>query len=382
MTLSHSPHEFWMPEKGLEDPCFRGVLDFWFHRNLNVFDNSNPKEILELTRKLNIQSVIYSLLRKRGISLANGHETFQILRKEALQIAGACAYRHHTIEMLSNRFDRAGIKPIWIKGPSLACTVYPYSDWRTYKDFDLLIAPDDWNVAVQVMEDHGYSSTTCLNWGFFSFEKSFRALDDIPESVDVELHCRLSNRARLCVFSFDELTEDASDASSLSFPFLIPHPVKHFIFVCLHRIGHHPHDRRFTWLMDMMYLVNQFSDNDWEKVIEYSKSKKVSKIILQSLIEVKDIFPVIIPGEVINGLKKQSGSQLEPSEVFLTTHRSKWIDLWTRWWEMPGAFKKIDYLLHWMIPPDNYMDENFGRKSFLEQHKDRFLKALKKYFWK
>ena len=91
MTLSHSPHEFWMPEKGLEDPCFRGVLDFWFHRNLNVFDNSNPKEILELTRKLNIQSVIYRLLRKRGISLANGHETFQILRKEALQIAGACA---------------------------------------------------------------------------------------------------------------------------------------------------------------------------------------------------------------------------------------------------------------------------------------------------
>jgi hypothetical protein len=150
----------------------------------------------------------------------------------------------------------------------------------------------------------------------------------------------------------------------------------------LHRMGHHPHDRRFTWLMDMMYLVNQFSDKDWDKVIELSKSKKVSKIILQSLIEVKDIFPVTIPSVIMNGLKKQSVSQLEPSEVFLTMHRSKWIDLWTRWWEMPGAFKKIDYLLHWMIPPDNYMDENFGRKSFLEQHKDRLLKALEKYFWK
>ena len=84
----------------------------------------------------------------------------------------------------------------------------------------------------------------------------------------------------------------------------------------------------------------------------------------------------------MNGLKKQSVSQLEPSEVFLTIYRSKWIDLWTRWWEMPGALKKIKYLLHWTIPPGKYMDENFGKNSFLVQHKDRFLRALKKYFWK
>ena len=380
MESSNSTHEYWMPEKGLDDPCLQGLLNFWFHGNPAIFEDSNPDELLQLIRELNIQPIIYNHLRQNYKHLLSDQNWLGTLRIEALQIAGTCAYRHHTIEVLSNQFDQADIKPIWLKGPSLGNTVYPRPDWRTYKDFDLLIAPNEWNSAVQVMQDSNYYSNACLNWGFLSFEKSFRPKEHIPGSVDVELHYKLSNRPRLSIFSFDELMEDSIDLSSFSFPFLIPHPVKHFIYVCLHRIGHHPNDRRFTWLLDMIYLVEQFSKDDWRKVIELSDSKKVSKILLKSLSEIQQIFAISIPELVIYELTKQSESRSEPSEMFLSLHRNKWIDLWTRWWDMPGLKIKLRYLLHWAIPPKRYMNESVGKNPFLIQHKDRLVHGLKKYF--
>lgn len=380
MESSHLNFEYWMPEKGIDDPCLRGLLDFWFNGGLDVFDISNSDHLLKLIRELNIQPVIYNFLRQRNNNLFIDQKWANTLRIEALQLAGTCAYRQHIIEILSKQFDRAGIKPIWLKGPSLAYTVYPRPEWRTYKDFDLLIAPSDWDAAIHVMKNAGYDSSYCLNWGFLSFEKSFRPMVHIPGSVDVELHYKLSNRPQLSIFSFDELIEDSMDLSNFPFPFVVPHPVKHFIFVCLHRIGHHPNDRRFTWLLDMMYLIEHFNDDDWNKVIEYSSSKKISKILLKNLSEIQKIFPISVPKLVTRELMKQSESCSEPSEVFLSLRRNKWIDLWTRWWDMPGLTIKLKYLLHWAIPPKSYMNDSVGKNPFLIQHKDRFVKGLKKYF--
>lgn len=380
MGSSTMANEYWMPEKGIEDSCFKRLLDFWFHDSRAIFDATEHEQILKLVSELNVQPIIYQLTRQRKIKSSGDLPWMNVVRTQALQIAATCAYRHHILKELSNLFYQSGICPIWLKGPGLGNSVYPRPEWRTYKDFDLLIAPSQWSKAVHLMNNAGYNSARCLNWGFLSFEKSFHPINDIPGSVDVELHYKLSNRPRLNIFSYEELLEDVKDLSNFSFSFLVPHPVKHFIYVCLHRVGHHPNDRRFTWLLDMMYLIENFNEQDWSQVLELSDRKQVSKIILKSLNDIQLIFLIEVPKFVTVELTKQSESRSEPSEIFLSFQRNKWMDLWSRWWDMPGLAIKLKYLSHWAFPPKNYMDELVGSNPLVIQHKDRFVNGIKKYF--
>ncbi len=372
--------EYWMPERDSDHDVFEKIFGFWFHENLDLFQDTNAKGILKAVREMNIQSVLYDLIRERNISVNFECGWFGDLRTEALQIAGTCAYRQSVIESLALQMESAGIVPIWLKGPALGNSVYPRPHWRTYKDLDLLISSDNWDTTVNLMLQSGYHSKACLNWGYLSFEKAFQPDNDIPGSLDVELHLKLSNRSRLNVFTYQELIEDAVHISNANFPFLIPASAKHFIYLCLHRVGHHSIDRRFAWLMDLHFLIEKFTHEDWQKLLQFSIQNRVSKIVLSNLKEIKGVFPSAIPNFVFDKMTKISEEKFEPSEIYLSPKRNKWTDLWTRWQEMPGWLLKFKYLLHWMIPPKSYLNEAVGHNPILVQHKDRIVNGVKKYF--
>lgn len=380
MRQSKDPKELWEPRRGLEDPVLRYVLSFLVKSDCPPLQGDQGDRILDQCKALNIQPIVYESLKEDSDKDLNDSTWFQTLRVESLKIAGACSYRQQTIHRIVKALHRAGTKPILLKGPALAHTVYPHAHWRTSFDIDLLINASEWGTANEVMLELGYQSSTCLNWGFLSFEKSYAPSETYPEAPLVELHLRLNNRPALCVFSYQELLVNATLMDLLGEHVLIPNKIEHFIYLCVHRIGHFPEDRRFAWLMDLYFLSRTFSDQEWEQLVELADVKKVVNILRVCLEDLNHVLQLEIPGSVRSTLDKRSADEGEESSRYLYQRYSKAHDLVNRWLEIPSTKTKLAYLWRWIFPPKSYMNASFKSKHGLLQHMERILKGIRKYF--
>jgi hypothetical protein len=74
---------------------------------------------------------------------------------DLLQVAKSLATDRTTVEVVS-AFERAGIRSILLKGPSIQSLLYEYEEWRFYGDSDLLISPDQIAEAENVLSDLGF----------------------------------------------------------------------------------------------------------------------------------------------------------------------------------------------------------------------------------
>jgi hypothetical protein len=372
--------ELWEPEQGLEDPVLQHAL-FYLHGDIEVpLSNCDGDRFLDLCKKLNIQPIVYEKLKAGSKGSFVNEPWFTHLRLESLKIAGACAYRQQTLARVVGSMQQAGMKPILLKGPALGNTVYPRVHWRTSHDIDLLIDPEDWDSANECLTQLGYQSAPCLNWGYLSFEKCYSASENYPESPLIELHLRLNNRPLLCVFSYQELLEKAVKISIENEAVWIPDKVDHFIYLCVHRAGHFPQDRRFAWLLDLFYLGQSFSANDWQKVVELAIDKEVATILKVCLEDVNRVLKFGAPEKVMFDLQKQVASGRETSAGYLEQRYSKAHDLVNRWLEIPTAKAKFSYLWRWIFPPNSYMAASFQSKHTLLRHGERIVKGVRKYF--
>jgi len=340
VNLSQSlSKEYWAPRTNAERVLMDRLVAFCWDDDCRELEILDGEVLLELCRRMNVQPIVYDLIQQYALSRIPHGPWFQTLRSEALKIAGSCAYQQHSIRTVTQAFRENGLQPILLKGPALATTVYPHQHWRTFQDIDLLIAPREWDQSVSLVESLGYASVPCLNWNYLSFEKSFHPIESLPESLSIELHSRLSNRTSLCVFDYAALAADAIRDSGDDLQAWIPHPIKHFIFVCLHRMGHHAVDRRFIWLLDMHYMVRSFGEGEWDALIQCAHQGRISQLLHRSLTDLQSVIPSPIPDRIFQALSNQPQEVTEPSAVYLRDDRSKWQDLWARWWEMHAWFK-------------------------------------------
>lgn len=380
MQVSLEFKEFWIPKQGLQDPVLQYLLSMILKEGCPDDSCEDGQRLLELSRELNVQPIVYEVLKTEATAEQSEQTWFQQLRIDSLKIAGACSLRQKTIQKLTQVLHQAGIKPILLKGPALAWTVYPQTHWRTSYDVDFLIHPSDWDAASDLMVEMGYQSHPCLNWGYLSYEKSFFPSDDYPEAPLIELHLRLNNRPDLCVFSYDELLKSADRISIHGEEILIPDKVEHFIYLCIHRIGHYPNDRRFAWVMDLALLSRQFTEDEWKKLIELSIQKRVSRIVKVCLDDVILVLQITIPDFVMHGISGEGSVNREPSSKYLHQRYSKIHDLFNRWLEIPTARRKLAYLLRWIFPPRSYMNKFYQSRYILLQHFERLYKGVRKYF--
>lgn len=358
----------------------RYVLSFLVKSDCPSLLGDHGDRILDQCKALNIQPIVYESLKADSGKDVNLSTWFQTLRVESLKIAGACSYRQQTIHRLAKALHRAGTKPILLKGPALAHTVYPHAHWRTSVDIDLLIDDSEWETANEVLLSLGYRSNPSLNWGYLSFEKSFIPSESYPEAPLVELHLRLNNRPALCVFSYQELLENAEQIAFLDEKVRIPNKMEHFVYLCVHRIGHFPEDRRFAWLMDLYFLSRTFSDQEWEQLVELADVKQVLSILRVCLEDLNHVLKLEIPDTVRRTLDKRSVDEGEESSRYLYQRYSKAHDLVNRWLEIPTTKTKLGYLRRWIFPPKSYMNASFKSKHGLLQHMERVLKGIRKYF--
>ena len=76
---------------------------------------------------------------------------------EAVRSTIACLHLDLFAVDVIERLEQAGIQPILLKGPAVAVWLYAERGGRSYGDVDLLVSPDDWLGAIEVLEFMGLS---------------------------------------------------------------------------------------------------------------------------------------------------------------------------------------------------------------------------------
>src|SRR5918994_942045 len=104
---------------------------------------------------------------------------------EAVRLAARAAALDAAAAEIVTELRERGVRPILLKGPSIASWLYAPSELRAYGDIDLLIAPADFEVAEETFRELGF-----LHFPVAGVEHG-DAWVHHSKQVDFELHRRL-----------------------------------------------------------------------------------------------------------------------------------------------------------------------------------------------
>ncbi|MGD9704726.1 MAG: nucleotidyltransferase family protein [Acidimicrobiia bacterium] len=99
------------------------------------------------------------------------------------------------LDRMAAGFRQSGIRWAVVKGPVLAETVYPRFDLRWYSDVDVLVHPDDFGSAAELLEQQG-GRVAERNWSQMTAEERGELSVTFPTGPAVDLHWHVLFDAR------------------------------------------------------------------------------------------------------------------------------------------------------------------------------------------
>ena len=189
-----------------------------------------------------------------------------------------------------NAFRNEGVRPLVLRGPALAWSVYPDQAMRPSCDLDLLVLPGQVVQARGILERLDYK---CLGKRFeaardFYREENFVHRKD-PRNylmVDLhwvhwELHPFFGNRGDVAI---EDLFHRASKVKLSALTFETLHPVDALIHGAIHLTMIHKRDMRLIWIYDTALLASHLEvPDDWETLQERSVAWRARLALEHSL---------------------------------------------------------------------------------------------------
>lgn len=251
--------------------------------------------LLSLANRHGVMPLLYRSV-SQGCPQAVPQEWLMRLRMLYMQNA-ARSYRM-TAELLRvlNALKEAGIRAVPLKGPVLAQTVYGDVAMRQFSDLDVLVAPEDVERALSIMQACGYRSEHELS------ESKRRALMktahhhhlfSAQSGTTVELHWMIApsyygmktdaagilNRAGT-VLLLDKEIARISDEDML-------------MLLCQHGTKHTW--ERLSWICD---LAGMASGRDLNAACQRAKKAGEERIFLSGLLLAEELLLLEVPGEI------------------------------------------------------------------------------------
>lgn len=245
----------------------------------------------------------------------------------------------------------AGIRPVALKGVETLHRFYASFDERTLDDVDLLVAPEERDRAIEVLEGAGFSGPAepeRTHWFRSSFELPLTSPG--PVGVAFEIHWSLGQDRRYRIPAGPLLARavpieiagrsilrlDAHDAVA----HLLIHHLQHFF------------DRRLKWVIEIGRLAEEpgFS---WPRVRERAAEWGGLGAAGLALVHVRKLFPAMLPAAAYEALPAD-GWRLaataplrsgHPLDLFRGTRRRA-VQLWIAAASLERPSELIGYLRH------------------------------------
>jgi hypothetical protein len=221
------------------------------------------------------------------------------LRQQAEKHVQDALIQAAEILRLVQRFERAGIPVMPLKGPVLAMQAYGTLALRHVGDLDLLIPPACVEDADRILVDAGYIRTTpgfTLNpsqtRAFMKIRKDF-SYSHGTRAVHVELHWRWCQNAYLFPLSFEELYASRVFVKISSACIAAMPREALLLYLCAH--GAHTGWFRLKWLCDIPALIDNGVELDMSALVQQALDLGVSRMLSQGLLLAHHVLDMPLP---------------------------------------------------------------------------------------
>ncbi len=229
----------------------------------------------------------------------------QRARRTAATVCGLRNIRMmHLLERIVERFDRAGVPLMALKGAALNLMLYDRPDARMMGDLDLLIRPEHIEAADTLLRElGGRSSMTLVREDFFPrfYYHTAYTLGEI-HPVTVELHARPLGPLRYArLVPPDALWDRAEPVRMGHATVLIPSAEDMLVHLAAHCAFHA--NTRHVWRRDIKHWADFRRDEiDWDRFLATVSAWQIALPVREAISRVERDFGRICPREVTERL--------------------------------------------------------------------------------
>ncbi len=198
---------------------------------------------------------------------------------------------------LLNLFKTHSISVIPFKGPVLATVVYNNLALRRCGDLDILVHKQDFQKAKNLLISQGYELQVELEW-----EQHFVHKDN---QVNVDLHQRILPKEWSFPLDFDYLWSRLQPISLAGTTVIAGLPLEDSLLIMCSQVAK---DYRQGWdvlakVCDIGAIICLHQQINWQIVIEQAKKLGSMRILLLSLLLVKELLEIDLPKEVLQKIQ-------------------------------------------------------------------------------
>ncbi len=206
-------------------------------------------------------------------------------------------------------FQNHQIAAIPWKGAMLSQEIFNNPTVRESVDLDILIHPKDLQKAKDLLLADGYFPLWKMNEQqekiYFKNRHSYEMLK--KGVADLELHWRIAKKQYMFNISMDDLWKSAVDKKLATLEIKYPNKEHLLVGVAIHHGGVECW-LKYKLLVDWYYLLEQYPDMDWQKVLKIVNKVGMRRIIVVGTLMCHHLFGAEIPAALQPYIKKKEQS--------------------------------------------------------------------------
>lgn len=227
------------------------------------------------------------------------------------------------LDVLS-KFANAGIAVITLKGWAQIARLYPNAGVRPTADIDLLIARDQLEPAVAVLQAAGYTfADGRADLSGLAYKNEIALVKEgVPGTPKIELHWHLFDTPYWqAQIDIDWMWQTQTPVQLAGQTLAVLSPDATFLYECSHMLLHHT-GKELKWLTDLGLLVQKCS-LDWPLILKQATQFSLMLPLQKTCSILQDAWQVPIPATVRTALDAYQPSRAEREQFGLVTEQSR-----------------------------------------------------------
>jgi hypothetical protein len=231
----------------------------------------------------------------------------------------------------------AGVRVVWLKGPTLAQWLYGTSGFRRFADLDAIVAPRDVTRAYRALAAHGYRLPESM--GVRTAQAIYRGLGAWPlthrDRYPVDLHFRLCHVSFGSPLTPEMVIADSRELDGMS-GVRVPSATHTALMLLVHASKH-------LWCtLEMLLAIARVMEQDavdWPTVERLARRSGTFSGCAAGLVLASELFGVKIPASIALGGKLQARDHLRHvARAALLKPAGVFADRWEEWRAHRAAF--------------------------------------------
>jgi hypothetical protein len=215
-------------------------------------------------------------------------------------------YHQQVLGDIAAAFDDRRVPFLLLKGEALSKGLYPQEGLRPYGDIDLLIRPEAYEAAKEILVELGFGLRRTAKeaemlrlFGEIEFDKKG------PITVTVDLHwdTLMTSWEPQSLFSGDEAWNSLDQISLGTRVLPVLRGELLLLYLCVHFAFHHVFDG-LLWLCDLFLLLRRDADRiDWDRLVAMADRCQCRHALYYSLLFVKALMAGEVPFGILDRLR-------------------------------------------------------------------------------